>query len=121
MHNDGSIINVGNKSLVVFQRNFFCKVINEHSRRTMGQSSSNTLEGRIRDDPVFMQLCGETSVVDHQVFWKHYLRQSLSALSLTSGSSSITLPLINPRLVEQCLSPLADSLCMSFIFLSTTN
>jgi hypothetical protein len=36
----------------------------------------------------------------------------MSSLSLSSGGASLTLPLMNPVLVEKCLSSVTDSIRM---------
>jgi hypothetical protein len=75
----------------------------------MGQTSSTTIEERILEDESLQRLCGSIPITDHGIFW-HDLRASLSELSLKSSSSSFPLPLMNPKLVEKCLSPIVDKL-----------
>jgi hypothetical protein len=78
----------------------------------MGQASSTTLEASVRDDEVLQRFCSATPIIDHGIFWNQDLRKSMEGLSLTSGGASLALPLMNPRLVDKCLSSVTDSLCM---------
>ncbi|KAL0479320.1 hypothetical protein AKO1_010753 [Acrasis kona] len=82
----------------------------------MGQTTSATaLEEHINGNTVLQQLSGEVPISIPQngnisAYWTNDLPNALRELSLKNGDTTLTLPLLNPTLVEQTLEPIISNM-----------